>query len=184
METATPESPAFDLSATIERLQIHLRREESMPPVATAEDIPVSVSDVNSQWLTAVLCDRTPGARVETVDVVGGSDGSTSRRALRLTYNDVGQTAGLPTKIFGKATPTLQNRLVCGLSGAIFTERDFYLKIRPGLDIEAPVAFHAAADPDSFRSVILFADMTDTGTVFTDPFYTIDRAKAEDMVSS
>ena len=181
MATTTAQAPAFDVAATIARLQKQIESEAGMPQPATLADVPISVQDVNPAWLTAVLCRNTPGAAVESVVVSGGSDGSTSRRALRLTYNAAGMQAGLPTKIFGKATPTLQNRLVCGLSGAVFTERDFYLHVRPELDIEAPVAFHAATDADSFRSVILFADMTDTGTVFTDPYYYIDRAKAEDM---
>ena len=129
-----------------------------------------------------MLCHDHPNARVLDVTLGGGSDGSTSRRSLELTYNAAGEHLGLPRTLFGKATPELQNRLVCGLSGAMFTERDFYNLVRPQLDIEAPVAYFAAADRDSFRSIMLFADMSRTGTVFTDPFYYINRAKAEDMV--
>ncbi len=171
------------LDQVIGRLQEHIARERATGyRPAARSDIPASCGDVTTEWLTAVLCDDHPNARVLDVTLGEGSDGSTSRRSLELTYNAAGERLGLPRTLFGKATPELQNRLVCGLSGAMFTERDFYNLVRPQLDIEAPVAYFAAADRDSFRSIMLFADMSKTGTVFTDPFYYIDRAKAEDMV--
>jgi thiamine kinase-like enzyme len=177
-------SEAFDLDAAMARIQGHIDEETRTGFKATkATDVPVRVDDVTPQWLTAVLCSDHPGAAVTNAEIVGGSDGSTSRRSITLTYNDAGSKLGLPTRLFGKSTPLLQNRLVCGLSGAMFTERDFYNLIRPELSIEAPRAYFAAADRESFRSIMLFADMSEDGTVFTDPYYYIDRAKAEDMVT-
>jgi thiamine kinase-like enzyme len=176
--------PSIDLPAMIAQIQCSIAEEKKTGYRARkASDVPVSVADVTAEWLTAVLCADAPGAAVEAVEVVGGSDGSTSRRALRLRYNDAGRKAGLPERLFGKATPTLQNRLICGLSGAMLCERDFYTILRPLLEIEAPVAYFAAADPETFRSIILFADMSENGTVFTNPYSVIDRAKAEDMVT-
>jgi thiamine kinase-like enzyme len=179
-DTAVRRKP-IDVDAMVAHLRACIDKEANY--VATGkEDIPVSVADASAQWLTAVLCGGVPGARVERVDVVGGSDGSTSRRALKLSYNEAGRAAGLPERLFGKATPALENRLICGLSGAIFNERDFYNEIRPHLSIEAPVSHFSAADAETFRSISLFDDMTLTDTVFVDTSHYIDRAKAEDMM--
>ena len=147
----------------------------------TAGDIPVSAGDVTAEWLTAVLCRNVAGAAVESVEILGGSDGSTSRRAIHVRYNEAGTRARLPERLFGKATPSLQNRLVCGFSGAIFAERDFYMILRPELDIEAPRSPFAAADAETFRSIILLEEMSES-TVFPNPHHYIDRGKAEDMV--
>jgi hypothetical protein len=144
--------------------------------------VPRSVDDVTPQWLTSILCAKHPGASVLDVRVYGGSDGSTSRRALEITYNEAGNEAGLPTRLFGKATPKLTSRLICGPGGALANEVGFYKTVRPQLEIEAPVAYHAEFDPASFRSIILFKDMSTEGTTFTNPLVYIDRAKAEDMI--
>lgn len=169
------------IEAVVARLQQRIAEEASAPPPTTAADIPSHLDQVTPEWITAVLAVDHPGACAETVEIRGGSDGSTSRRGLRIGWNALGVAAGLPEFVFGKATPSLQNRLVCGTSGAMFNERDFYLYVRPELPIEAPVALYAAADSDSFRSAILFDDLAVRGAQFTDPYFAIDRTKAEEM---
>ncbi|WP_340316844.1 phosphotransferase [Rhizorhabdus argentea] len=169
------------VDAVIARLQRRIAEEASAPPPSGVDDIPAHLDQVTPEWITAVLAGAHPGARAEAVEIRGGSDGSTSRRGLRIIWNEAGRVAGLPEYAFGKATPLLQNRLVCGMSGAMFNERDFYLNVRPELPIEAPVAIYAAADPDSFRSVMLFEDLAVRGAQFTDPYFVVDRPKAEDM---
>jgi hypothetical protein len=72
----------------------------------------------------------------------------------------------LPTALFGKASQDLSNRLVLGMSGAAKTEVAFYTEVRPGLEIEAPVCHHARLDPESFNSIVLLEDLTDTVTEF------------------
>src|ERR1700722_10572544 len=72
---------------------------------ATARgDVPRSPDEITPQWLTSVLCAETQGARVRDVTVPGGSVGTTTRKALRVTYNEAGLEAGLPTELFAKCT--------------------------------------------------------------------------------
>lgn len=73
----------------------------------------------------------------------GGSDGSTSRGAVTVAYNEVGKRAGLPVDTFTKATPKLTSRLITVPSGALVTEAAFYTDIQPGLAIETPVGYYA-----------------------------------------
>lgn len=172
------------LAAVLARVGGHVVLEKLLGSRAIgATDIPRSVEDVTPQWLTAVLCAGLPGATVLAVRVLGGSDGSTSRRALEIQYNDAGREAGLPARLFGKATPKFTSRLICGPSGALANEVGFYTHLRPELHIEAPIAYYAAFDPASYRSILLFGDMASSGTTFTNPTIYIDRAKAEDLVS-
>jgi hypothetical protein len=56
--------------------------------------------------------------------------------------------------------------LISGISGAGDNEVNFYNEIRPGLDIEAPISFHAAIDPESLNSIILLEDITEVVSEF------------------
>jgi hypothetical protein len=168
---------------TIGRVGSHVIWEKiaSTRPTLTT-DVPRSIEDITPEWLTGVLCARHRGAAVTGVRAFGGSDGSTSRRCLEVDYNEAGRAAGLPRNLFGKATPKFTSRLICGPVGALANEIGFYTHLRPELTIEAPTAYHAAFDPKSYRSIILFKDIAGQGTTFTNPLIYIDRTNAEDMV--
>ncbi|HZU61946.1 MAG TPA: phosphotransferase [Solirubrobacteraceae bacterium] len=122
-------------------------------------DIP---RDIGADWLTAVLCRETRGARVTSVRSIGGSTGTTTRRRLEIAYNDVGTAAALPTRLFVKATATLAQRAMLGLGGFIQGESRFYTQVRPGLDIETPQAYFAADDVRSWRSLVVMEDVART----------------------
>jgi len=154
------------------------------PRPSTAHAVPSGPKALTSQWLTAVLCDGIPGARVEAFDVVGGSDGTTSRRRLRLGYNQAGQNAGLPSVVFTKSTPSFTSRVTAGLSGALICENEFYRTLRGAMKVEAPLAYHACYDASSLRSMLLLEDVTLTkGAEFGDPTtLTVTRERAESMI--
>jgi Phosphotransferase enzyme family len=151
----------------------------------SGEDVPRSPDDITAEWLTAVLCAGTPGARVESVTVPGGSVGTTTRKALRVTYNEAGTAAELPSRLFAKCTTALAQRLVLGLGGFIEGEPGFYNHVRPELAIEAPVGYFAAVDPRSWRSIVLMEDVAATrGAQFWQPSTEVTRDRIEDLLSN
>ena len=179
------ETTKLGLAATMGRIAglkawESVRRER--PTTATA--IPPSAPGLTPEWLTAVLCAGRPGAAVTGVELLGGSNGTTSRRALRLEYNAAGREAGLPERVFTKATPSLTSRLVAGPSQAISSEVAFYNAIRPGLEVEAPTPYYAAVDERSYRSMLLLEDVCVTrGARFGSALdLAVDRPKAESML--
>ena len=146
--------------------------------------VPASAERLTPEWMTAALCASVPGARVTGLALGGGSDGSSARRSITLTYNDVGASAGLPTAIFTKSTPRFTNRFVLGLTGAAGNECFFYNECRPALSLNSPIGYYAAVDPGSKRSMILTEDVGQTrGATFGDALQTLTRAEAEDMVA-
>lgn len=163
------------------RLSRIMEAEGNSPVAPDADAIPPRIDAITADWLTVVLCQRHRGAFVTGLDIVGGSDGTTSRRALTVSYNDVGVAAGLPTRVFMKITASLQSRLICGLSEVMFHERNFYVQVRPRLNIEAPIAHHAAADRETFRSILLLNDLAVAGCRFLTPYDSISRPMAESM---
>lgn len=152
---------------------------------ARVGEVPTSPSALTPAWLTAALCTDHPGAEVTSVEELGGSDGTSSRRSLVVAYNEAGQEAGLPTHLFTKSTTTLTTRIVCGLCHLLANESGFYNRIRPELDMSAPHGYHAVYDERSFRSLFIMEDVAATrGATFGSPVdRVLDRAQAEDMVS-
>jgi len=142
--------------------------------------IPPSFEAITREWLTAVLCGKHPGAEVVSLSLLGGSEGTTSRKLIEVTYNDIGTKAGLPTQLFGKATVNFTSRMTVGLSGIGLSEVNFFNTIRPSLNIEAPVSYFAGIQSPSQRSLILLKATPEN--TYTNPGIYITRKEAEDMV--
>ncbi len=177
--------PRAHIPVLAAKIAVNVARERLLPTVATAlEDVPASASALTTEWLTAVLGRNTPAAVVTDFEVVGGSDGTSSRRALRVSYNSAGEAAGLPTRLFMKSAASFQSRLMLGLGGVTQCETIFYRDIRPELDrLRSPRAFHAAFDPRTYGSIVLMDDLSADGWTFPDPMQdSINRQDAEDMV--
>ncbi len=151
----------------------------------SAQDVPRSPREVSAEWLTAVLCSGTPGARVLSVAAGDRSAGTTTRARLTVTYNEAGTAAGLPTRLFVKCTTTVAQRLMLGLGGLIDGEPGFYTHVRPTLQIEAPIGYFAAVDPDSWRSIVLTEDVASTrGARFWQPSTAITRGQTEYLLAN
>lgn len=163
----------------------HVARERLLPrPVRTAADIPVSAEEITADWLTAVLCDRHADARVLSFEIPGGSTGTSTRHGLRLTYNDAGVAAGLPTELYTKTTSSVTQRLIQGLAGIIEGEIDFFNKVRPRIDIETPHGYHSAVDRRSWRSISVLENISVTrGATFLHSNVHFDRKAIEDLLS-
>src|SRR5271166_6012076 len=86
------------------KLAANVIRERLLPGrVTSLKDVPPSADALTNEWLTAALCGEVARAAVVDFEVVGGSDGTSSRRALRVDYNAAGHQAGLPTRLFTKS---------------------------------------------------------------------------------
>lgn len=172
------------LVARMARVAGHVVHERLTRPVAhTASDVPTGPAAFTTEWLTAVLCRNTPGARVVGFNVADTSSGSTVRGRVELTYDAAGQAAGLPSSLWFKASPTFTTRMVTGLTGAARNEGLFYTRVRAGLNLLAPYGYHAGADAASCRSIVLLEDLARTrGASFGGPEERyVTRPMAESM---
>ena len=151
----------------------------------SGEGVPRSPAEIGAEWLTAVLCSGMPDACVVSARSSGGSSGTTTRRALELTYNDVGVAARLPTRLFAKCTTTVAQRLMLGLGGFLYCEPAFYAVVRPELEIEVPVGYFGAVDRRSWRSIVLIEDVAATrGASFWEPSTTTARDQVESLLAN
>src|SRR5262245_17080928 len=101
------------LAATIGQIGSHVlweRVSNARPSDPTS--VPASTESMTTDWLTAVLCRNHPGARVMSLQLGTASSGSSDRRAFSVTYNEAGQRAGLPTRLFNKCSKGFHTRLL------------------------------------------------------------------------
>jgi thiamine kinase-like enzyme len=150
----------------------------------TAEAVPPSAEAITPQWLTSVLCRNVDGARVVDVEVIGGDNGTSARRALAVHYNDAGKQAQLPSRLFSKSTATLGSRLLLGITGITEGESVFYTTARRDLKLRSPQAYYAGYDAKTHRSMVLLEDMTTRNWTFPDSMKNrVSRQDADDMVA-
>jgi aminoglycoside phosphotransferase (APT) family kinase protein len=153
------------------------------PKARRFEDVPCSPYAITPEWLTAVLCGKTPDAIVTHVDVKAASAGTHERHQLLVTYNDEGRRAGLPVSIFTKSLPSIVTRMIGGFNGTARVEGNFYMQIRPLLEIEAPRCYHSAYDRRTFAAIHLLEDMVASkGATFCNHRTEVTRGMAEDMM--
>jgi hypothetical protein len=135
------------------------------------------------EWLTAVLCKDVPGARVLSFELGTASSGSTDQRAFTVTYNEAGARAGLPTHLFNKCSKGFRTRLMMLQCGTLINECEFYARIRPELDIEAPKVFNVSFDRKSWRSSIILEDIFFSKKArILNALTKIDRPRIESLV--
>jgi hypothetical protein len=171
---------------SVTRLVTQVVKERVRPeePPRDLSRVPRSADELTAEWLTAALCRDVPGARVTTVTLGEGHRGSSSRRALTVTYNDAGTEAGRPTELFTKSSPGFATRLILGVGRMGEGECIYYNQVRPKLEINSPVGYYAVTDDHTYCSMIVLEDVSKTrGATFGNALQEVNRSEAEDMVS-
>jgi hypothetical protein len=147
--------------------------------------VPTSAADLTPEWLTGVLLRDHPDAHVESVALGDANDGTTSRLPFTVVYDEAGAATGLPACLFAKFSDRFASRMLLGPVGAIRNEAEFYRRVRPGLDVAAPRAFHVVYDERSWRSMFVMEDVgASRGATFCDAKVHVTRADAESMVAN
>ncbi|KAL4809781.1 kinase-like domain-containing protein [Aspergillus unguis] len=150
----------------VEAIRTCCEQEKKQPPVPrNYGDIPVSYDAITPEWLTATLARGTTGTVVKSFALGPKDNGSSNRR--RITLNWEGPEADqFPRVVFCKAAHAMENRIMLS-NGGTYSEIAFYNHVRPNVDIEAPTAFFAAYNPQSWASMIMLKDMADSATFCT-----------------
>lgn len=150
-----------DVAALVIRSSRQVAREHFRPNrLYSQADVPAGPHCLTDEWLTQVLCEQVQGARVAAHELGPRVNGTSSRRGLRVAYNDVGSAAGLPEALFTKSAPTVVTRVVSTAASLGRIEAGFYRSARPGFPVEAPTARYAGFDPLSGRHLVIMDDLT------------------------
>ena len=172
------------MSQLIQRIQEAYEREETVRgrPVHDVSELPTSFEAITAAWLEGALCRKVPGARVTGHQLGPADNGSSNRRRIRVDYNEAGRAAGLPERLFCKASHGLANRITLGVVGAAASEANFYNHVRPLLQIEAPVSHFARCDEQSFNSLLMLVDLAGDDIEFCSHRTVMTRARVESQM--
>lgn len=141
---------------------------------------PCRVTEIDASWLTSILANGTPGARVLAVEAYGGSSGTTERCRLKLSWNAAGVAAGLPAHLFVKATSlSAKNRAMVAALRMAINEVRFYEQVRPHLGDIAPQAYYARAGHGA-RFILVLDDLIQHGAtpLTAEHDWTIEHVRA------
>ena len=157
----------------------------SHPKAGTLSEVPSSPAALTTQWLTEALCRGHRDASVTAISASTPSAGTSTRASLELTYNEAGREVGLPVNVFVKTTTSLTQRLLLGLIHIIEGEVGFFNRIRPLIEIEAPVGYYADYDRRTWRSVTIMEDLSvSKGAEFLDSTAPISRQDIEQLLTN
>jgi hypothetical protein len=153
------------------------------PKPTNLSRVPPNPEALTPEYLTAILCRDVPGAKVTAITLGAQSSGSGDRCAFTVAYNEAGTAAGLPVDLFHKGFNEFYTRLHNARLAISPNEPAFYEKIRPGLPIEAPTAWHAELEPRTYRLTIILDDVIKTkGASFYEIATPIARDDLDQMV--
>jgi hypothetical protein len=159
------------------------RKEQERPIIPVeASDIPSSYEAITPGWLTEVLCHDAPGAKVVSLTLGDVDNGTSNRRKIGVEYNRAGNSAGLPNRLFCKASHDLAIRLGFGHTGSGSSEIYFYDRLRRRLDIEAPNCYYGNLDTETFNSILILGDISDEVESFCTHETHISRPRAESQI--
>jgi len=127
-------------------------------------EIPVTVSELSAEWLTAALSESCPGAVVSDFDVEDAHAGTTGRALLRLFYAD---NPGAPERLFIKLPPDdpAQRAFVAEV-GMGKKEAHFYRDLAGDLGIAVPRCYHAAFNETGDRYIMVLENLEARGCTF------------------
>jgi hypothetical protein len=119
--------------------------------------------DVSPAWMTQVVSAVHPGALITDVAQVSGSEGTSSRAVLQLTY---GAGSG-PATLFAKTKGDPLRRLFQWMTDNAFIEGRLALSGAP-LPIEHPRFYTGAVDRLRLNDMVVMEDVNQRGAVLND----------------
>lgn len=119
----------------------------------THRPIPSTATDIDAEWLTAVLSEQHRGVEVADVTVEAPDQGTSTRVRVRATYrrND----PGLPERLFIKSV--FENPFSEALrgDGMYAVEVGFYRDLRPRIGVSTPRCFYQQSEADGTFVLVL-----------------------------
>lgn len=164
-----------------ERIRTHIEREhqevdDGIRARRLGDPVP-SVDAISAEWLTEAIRTRHPDATVEDFTVETVSEGTHHRHRIRL---EISGDDAAPSSAFTKSLPTLEVRLISGITGHARAEGRFFQQIRPELQIEAPQCYASWFDRDSAAALHLLEDLVASKDA---TFCNFETSVTEDMAT-
>jgi hypothetical protein len=127
--------------------------------------LPIELSEITPQWLTAALRIRQPGVTVQEAEILDMVRGTTTKIRLKLAFDDTGKAAGLPEIMILKGGFEPHSRAV-GMDQMFEREARAYRDVFPAMPLPSPACYFADYDAERKQGIILMEDLTRIGATF------------------
>lgn len=129
----------------------------TVPEMLTHEEVPFSLADINSQWLTQALQESGVLGQESVVDFTCRNIGDVGFNGevaiLELQYSD--PECNAPNSMVLKIPTALKNRILGQTMGLYEKEIRFYRDLKPELGIRVPSHYYSALDIADDPDVVL-----------------------------
>jgi hypothetical protein len=148
------------------------------PSVGSQIRTPKTVDEVTATWLTDALRVSYPAVEVKSCALENVLWGMAGKARFRLTYNEAGARAGLPSTLMVKAG---FGKWPAEFEWNYIVEVWAYKHVLPDIDANAPACFYAGVDSDG-RAVIIMEDLVPRKVDFCNILLPLDYAQASRFI--
>jgi hypothetical protein len=133
-----------------------------MPEEAVTE-LPLTIDEIDTGWLTAALAGSFPGIRVDDFEILSVRHGFTTVIRVRLDVDDVSRSNGVPETVVVKGgfEPWSRDRARTYAMEAIA-----YRDVWPVLPLNVPKAYFADLDSERKQAIMIMEDLVPRGVTF------------------
>jgi hypothetical protein len=131
--------------------------------------LPLELDEIDAAWLTAALRTRAPGVTVRGCEVVDMKRGTCTKVRFKLTYDEAGLAAGLPTTVILKGGFEPHSRISRAMSSMHEMEVGGYREILPTTGLPSPRCYFAEWEPAREQGIVILEDLVASGATFCDP---------------
>ncbi|TAL03303.1 MAG: hypothetical protein EPO08_04485 [Rhodospirillaceae bacterium] len=125
--------------------------------------LPLTIEEIDADWLTAALRTRAPGVTVRNFEIVDMMRGTCTKIRLRLDMDEAGKRAGIPETVILKGGFEPHSREMHEMHG---TEVRGYRDVYSVFKLPTPVCYFADHDPQRQQGIIIMEDMVARGVTF------------------
>jgi len=119
--------------------------------------------DLTPEWMTAIFSRQYPGAKVSSVRLLDGSDGTSSRARFEIKYAE----GDGPETVFAKTKGSWLRRIFQLMTDNAFIEGQLFLN-DPKLSLEHPRVYYSAVDRLRLNDLIVMEDMSKKQAIMND----------------
>jgi aminoglycoside phosphotransferase (APT) family kinase protein len=138
--------------------------------------IPTRPEHITAAWLSDFLAARRPEVVVESIEILGSTQGAATRLRVKPTFAP-GRDGGLPPVLFIKTS--LTRRMLVSDPHMYVTEVRFYDEIHPTVQCETPDVYAWALDEETKRFAVVMEDLSVREAMFPTA---LSGLRADDLI--
>jgi len=135
-------------------------------PTPEFRPLPVTIEEIDRDWLNAALRARAPELEVRDFEITGMKRSTCTKVWLRLALNNAGHAAGVPQSVVLKGGFEPHSRHMHYMHER---EVQAYRDVFPVLKLHTPACYFADYDAERKQGIVIMEDLVARGVTFCDP---------------